>query len=256
MNNGGCACGQCQHQLCAKRVPIFSSLDEEELNKVVGLIIRRQYAKGETILLEGSELDSLNIVNHGMVKAFRYTQEGKEQILYIFSEGDFFGEKNLLSRQEATYNVEALEPTHICMIRSRDFQALIREYPDISLKIIRELSRRLDRLENAVQNMGTKNAEARIGAVLLEFAEKYGIRHPAGSSSNCLSAGKESRIISASPGKRSAAGSITFRRKASSIWSETRKSSLKTKRRCEKSWNKSGKFFMHPVGRPEPRYLP
>ncbi len=180
MKNEACACGQCQHQLCAKRVPIFSSLDEEELSRVVGLIIRRQYAKGETILLEGSGLDSLNIVNRGMVKAFRYTQEGKEQILYIFSEGDFFGEKNLLSRQEATYNVEALEPTHICMIRSRDFQELIREYPDISLKIIKELSGRLDRLENAVQNMGTKNAEARIGAVLLEFAEKYGTSHPAG----------------------------------------------------------------------------
>lgn len=180
MKNGACACGQCQHQLCAKRVPIFSSLNEEELNKVAALIIRRQYEKGETILMEGSPLDSLNIVNYGMVKAFRYTQEGKEQILYIFSEGDFFGEKNLLSRQEATYHVEALEPTHICMIRSRDFQELIREYPDISLKIIGELSRRLDRLENAVRNMGTKNAEARIGAALLEFAEKYGTTHSAG----------------------------------------------------------------------------
>lgn len=180
MKNGACACGHCQHQLCAKRVPIFSSLDEEELDQVTGLIVRRQYAKGETILLEGSVLDSLIIVNRGMVKAFRYTQEGREQILYIFSEGDFFGEKNLLSRQEATYNVEALEPTHICMIRSKDFQALISEYPDISLKIIRELSGRLDRLENTVQNMGTKSAEARIGAVLIEFAEKYGTRHAEG----------------------------------------------------------------------------
>jgi CRP/FNR family transcriptional regulator len=180
VKNGACACGQCQHQLCAKRVPIFSSLDEEELNKVVGLIVRRQYVKGETILTEGSELNSLVIVNRGMVKAFRYTQEGKEQILYIFSEGDFFGEKNLLSRQAAAYHVEALEPTHICMIRSKDFQELIREYPDISLKIISELIRRLNRLENAVRNMGTKNAETRVGAVLLEFAEKYGTSHPAG----------------------------------------------------------------------------
>lgn len=180
MKNGTCACGQCQHHLCAKRVPIFSSLDEEELNKIAGLIVRRQYAKGETILMEGTGLDSLIIVNRGMVKAFRYTQEGKEQILYIFSEGDFFGEKNLLTSREATYNVEALEPTHICMIRSADFQQLIREYPDISLKVIRELGARLDRLESAVQNMGTRNAEARIGAVLLEFAEKYGTLHPEG----------------------------------------------------------------------------
>ncbi len=177
MKNDTCSCGQCQHQLCAKRVPIFSALDEEELNRVVDLIIRRQYGKGEMILLEGSNLDSLIIINHGRVKAFRYTQEGKEQILYIFSEGDFFGEKNLLSRQEATYNVEALEQTHVCMIHNKDFQELIRRYPDISLKIIAELCARLDRLERSVQNMGTKNAEGRIAAVLLEFAEKYGTAH-------------------------------------------------------------------------------
>jgi CRP/FNR family transcriptional regulator len=132
------------------------------------------------IFLEGSNLDSLIIINHGRVKAFRYTQEGKEQILYIFSEGDFFGEKNLLSRQEATYNVEALEQTHVCMIHKKDFQELIRRYPDISLKIITELCARLDRLEHSVQNMGTKNAEGRIAAVLLEFAEQYGTVHSLG----------------------------------------------------------------------------
>jgi len=176
--NGGCL--HCSHQLCAKRVPIFSALEEKELGQVVDLILRRQYEKGEMILLEGAELDSLIIVNHGMVKAFRYTEEGKEQILYLFSEGDFFGEKNLLSRGEATYNAEALERTHVCMIRNEDFQELLRDYPEISLKIIRELSSRLDRLEGALQSMGTKNAEARLSAVLLEFAGKYGTPHPEG----------------------------------------------------------------------------
>ena len=174
------SCEKCQHKICARRVPIFKELSPDELNRVVNLIIRRSYAKGEIVLLEDSLLDSLVIINKGQVKTFRYTQEGKEQILYIFTEGDFFGEKNLLKQQVATYNVEALEETHICMIHKRDFQKLLIEMPDIGFKIIEELCARIDHLEHTIQNMGSKNIEARVNTVLLEFANKYGSAHPKG----------------------------------------------------------------------------
>lgn len=180
MSKHTCSCEHCQHQLCAQRVPIFSTLNTEELDRVVNLIIRRRYAKGELIIIDGAKIESLIIVNKGQVKAFRDTQEGKEQILYIFSEGDFFGEKNLMMNQEATYSVEALEETNICMIKKSDFQHLLREYPDISLKIIEDLCNRLNRFENAIESMGTKNVEARVNAVLLEFASKYGKDHNKG----------------------------------------------------------------------------
>ncbi|GAE86748.1 Crp/Fnr family transcriptional regulator [Acetivibrio straminisolvens] len=157
-----------------KRVPIFSTLNAEEINRVVNLIIRKQYSRGEMIILEGSPLNSLIIINSGKVKAFRDTFEGKEQILYIFSQGDFFGEKNLLINQNAQYSVEALEETHACTIKKDDFKKLLREYSEIGLKIIEELCNRLERLENAVESMGTKNAEERVNAVLIEFAKKYG----------------------------------------------------------------------------------
>jgi CRP/FNR family transcriptional regulator len=155
-------------------------LDTVELERVASLIEKMQYEKGELIILQGSDLESLIIINKGQVKAFRDTHDGKEQILYIFSENDFFGEKNLLINREATYNVQALEVTNVCMIRKNDFQKLLREYPDIGLKIMEELCNRLDRLENAIEGMGSKSVEARISAVLLEFAKKYGKAHPKG----------------------------------------------------------------------------
>lgn len=173
-------CLKCQHKLCAGRVPIFSTLGEEELNRISELIVRKQYARGELILVEGADFDSLIIINTGKTKAFRNTAEGKEQILYIFSEGDFFGEKNLLGKQTATYNVEALLETHVCMIRKSDFRQLLRMNPEIGLKVMEELTGRMDRLESSIEYMGTKNVEARVGAVLLEFAQKYGINHQRG----------------------------------------------------------------------------
>lgn len=176
----GCGCERCRHKLCAGKVPVFSTLEERELNKVMDLIVRKRYDKGEMIVMEGSRPEALIIVSKGQAKAFRYTHDGKEQILYIFSEGDFFGEKNLLRDQAATYNVEALEETHICTIDKKNFQELLRKHPDIGLKIIEELCSRLERLENAVQSMGTKSIETRINSVLLEFSRKYGKSHPEG----------------------------------------------------------------------------
>jgi CRP-like cAMP-binding protein len=180
MNKCEHSCERCQHHLCAKRVPIFSTLDHDELRRVSDLIVRKQYLKGELIILEGSSLEGLIIINVGQVKAYKYTREGKEQILYIFSAGDFFGEKNLLRNKETTYNVEALEETSVCMIRKNDFKQLLGEYPGIALKITEELCNRLDSLENTIKNMGTKNVESRVNAVLMEFSAKYGRQHPKG----------------------------------------------------------------------------
>jgi CRP/FNR family transcriptional regulator, anaerobic regulatory protein len=180
LENSSCNCERCRHKLCVRRVPIFSTLDAEELGRIVSLIVRKQYSKGELIFLEGTRLESLIIINSGLIKAFKDTNVGKEQILYIFSPGDFFGEKNLLTQQEATYNAEALEETHVCMINKGDFQQLLRELPDISSKILGELCNRIAKLENTIQDMGTKNVDARVSAALLEFSKKYGKDHPKG----------------------------------------------------------------------------
>lgn len=174
MDKNLCSCDSCQHKLCAKRVTIFSSLDNQQLMRVISLIIHKEYKRGELLVMEGEHLDSLVILNEGQVKAFRTTQEGREQILHIFSEGDFFGERNLLRDQTSAYSVEALEEAHVCLIHKRDFQMLIQEYPDIALKVMEELCQRLDRLENTVETMGTRPVEARVSSVLLEFANKYG----------------------------------------------------------------------------------
>lgn len=179
-NCNNCSCENCQNKMCSKRVPIFSSFNQEEIEKVSKLIVRRQYKKGELVILEGTMLESLIIVNSGRVKAYRNTSEGKEHILYIFSEGDFFGEKNLFLNREATYNAEALEDTGICTINKAAFQQLMRENPDLSFKVMEELCSRLLRLENTIESMGTRNVELRVNTVLVEFSEKYGRQHENG----------------------------------------------------------------------------
>ena len=175
-----CRCLHCQNDLCIHKVPIFSSLSREDLGKIADLILHREYKKGEFLLREGERSEAITIINGGSVKAFKYTPDGREQILYVFSEGDFFGETNLLTDRTATFNVEALQPVLACSLSKTEFQNILYNYPEIAIKIISQLGERMARLENAMQGMGVRNVDNRVGGILLEFAAKYGTEDPQG----------------------------------------------------------------------------
>ncbi|NLP16617.1 MAG: Crp/Fnr family transcriptional regulator [Clostridiales bacterium] len=173
-------CKKCMDRLCMHKVPILSSLDIEDLKKIMGLIHHKEYNKGDTLVFVGDTMDSVVIINEGSVKAYKNTSDGREQILYVFSEGDFFGEQNLFRNQTATYTVEALQAVKTCNLSRKQFQELLYSFPEIAVKIIDELGNRMNRLENALQSIGVRNVDNRIGSILIEFAEKYGIKDEEG----------------------------------------------------------------------------
>ena len=154
-------CGaQCLHKLCMHKVPIFSSLSQDDLTHIASIIRHKKYQKGETLFSEGNRPDALVIVNEGSVKAFKITSDGREQILYVFS--------------------EALEPVKTCSFTKESFHELLHAYPEIAIKIIEELEERISRMESALQSMGVRSIDNRISALLLDFAEKYGTSVPDG----------------------------------------------------------------------------
>lgn len=173
-------CAHCLQKLCTHGIPIFSSLEYEQLRQIATQTVHKTYPKGAEIIKENSLPGYLAIVSLGSVKASKYTQDGREQILYVFSEGDFWGEQNLLFDRQVLYRVTALEPVNLCLLYKDAFHMLIQKHPDIGMKIIEALGWRLAHLENAVQNMGVRSLEARISTVLLELADHYGTPGPDG----------------------------------------------------------------------------
>nr|WP_312292290.1 Crp/Fnr family transcriptional regulator [Clostridium chromiireducens] len=171
-----CNCEVCNHTLCAKKVPIFSFLTDDELRKIINLTGHKSYKKGEIICREGEKSDALFIINEGKVKLSKLTKEGKEQIVHIYASGDFFGELNLFSSNEKyNFDVYAISGVKICTLSKEDMSKIIISNPEISLKLLEVITKRLTETENLAQNLATNDAEIRIAYMLLEFAEKYGI---------------------------------------------------------------------------------
>ena len=169
------ACKKCKGRYCAGKASIFSILEEPQLKEITDNITRKTYKKGEIIFFEGDISDKLYVINHGKIKIFKYTKEGKEQILYILSDGDFLGDLSLLKKDEFKFNAEALEDISLCQLTKDDFDDIVMKNPEIALKILEVLYERIYKLENLIQSLSTKDIESRISGLLLSFIKDFGV---------------------------------------------------------------------------------
>jgi cAMP-binding proteins - catabolite gene activator and regulatory subunit of cAMP-dependent protein kinases len=169
-----CECEKCADKYCAKKVSIFSTLQDNHVREIVDMVVHRKYKKGQIIFFEGDISDKLYIVNKGKVKIFRYTKEGKEQILYILTNGDFTGDLSLLKKSKLEFNAEALEDTAVCTLTKEDFDKILEKNPEITFKILEVVHDRLVNLENLIQRLSTKDVESRIIGVLLSLIKDFG----------------------------------------------------------------------------------
>ena len=152
---------------CISLVPIFNHLEEEQMDEVMALIHSRSYKKGEDIYQTGNASDALYIVRRGRVKIYRISESGKEQILRILNPGDFTGELALFNESVHDAFASALVDTDICMIKRNDLQNILLKYPNISMKILSELSHRLAQSETQTTR-ATERVELRIALFLVE----------------------------------------------------------------------------------------
>ncbi|MBB6622157.1 Crp/Fnr family transcriptional regulator [Clostridium gasigenes] len=169
-------CGErCSTRLYAQEIPIFDSLSSDELNRVVEISQDMCLKKGETLFLEGDLVSKLFIISDGIVKITKNTGEGKEQIINVLTVGDFFGESNILGNTiESNVSAITVKDTQLCTISRKDLEGILYYNPSICLKLLAELSKRLVEVENLTKSLSSNDPEARIGCMLLEFADKYG----------------------------------------------------------------------------------
>ncbi len=95
--------------------------------------------------MSGDKAEKLYIINEGRVKIPRLSEGGKEQIIRILGPGDFMGELFLFSNSIHNNNAQALEHTVVCMIDGSKIKKIIEEHPCISIKILEELSKKLEK---------------------------------------------------------------------------------------------------------------
>ncbi len=159
-----------------RKIPLFSDLPEEDLEKLARVAVKKTYPKDNVIFFEQDEGDSLFIISHGSVKIAKISDEGKEVILAILGPGEFFGDMSLLDGLPRSATVIAVEETAVSSIRRREFISLINESPLMAVKLLSVLSQRLRDANSKIGNLALLDVYGRLARILMDFAKIEG-RH-------------------------------------------------------------------------------
>ena len=156
-------------------VSLFWDLTEKELGYISEKMVLRHYEAGQMILLEASEGEQCFFVTEGSVKITRLSKEGREVILAILNDGDFFGEMSLLDGESRSANVIALDDTKVLTLNRNDFLLVIKEYPQIAIQLLKEMALRLRKSDRQIASLSLSDAEKRIALCILRIAEEQGV---------------------------------------------------------------------------------
>lgn len=166
--------GDCNHSGCVKRIPVFASLSQSELEEISQLIIRKNFSDKDAVFHEGDKLTSLYLVRYGNLKLIRSGAEGEEIIVNLLSTGDFYGGDALFSQSTARETGICAGECGVCIISSMELKTLILKLPNIALKMLTYFSSNADHNRKLLKIASYTSALKRTALFLLDLSERKG----------------------------------------------------------------------------------
>src|SRR4030065_674185 len=144
-----------------RSMPYFSGMDESVLAAVGRYFFEKKAVRGDIFVFEGAPADVLYFVVDGVVKVFKTSADGKEQILRIIRPGDSFNDVPVLGGGVNLASAAAMSAAVLNGIKKKDIEAVSREYPQIALNIISVLSQRVQEMVELVEDLSFRNVSGR-----------------------------------------------------------------------------------------------
>lgn len=150
-------------------IPAFSELGDTELARVAEVTVPRTFRGGEAIFHEGDESDTCYVVRSGHVRAVREHTDGRTLTLATLGPGDIFGELAIFDEERRSATVEALDDLEVVGILGADMRRMLRQHPDIAVKLLAALSRRLRETNERLTRQSFQTVQSRVAHVLAEM---------------------------------------------------------------------------------------
>lgn len=162
-----------KEHLCVTLVPLFNHLEIEEQRLINHVASHRTFEKGEQIMTPNG-VEHLAIVARGSMKVYQLSANGKEQLLRVVEPGGYEGENTLFGARNENLFAEAIQQTQICLINKKDFQGLLQQFPQLSLKLLMLTAQKITNLEQQSQFLMMERIEERLANYLVNLSKAEG----------------------------------------------------------------------------------
>jgi CRP/FNR family cyclic AMP-dependent transcriptional regulator len=154
------------------QVPVFEALEPADLEHVAQVAVPRRFAAQQVIFREGDTSDTCYVVRSGHARAIREHTDGRTIALAHFGPGDIFGELAMFDDERRSATVETLDDVDAIAIAGGDMRRLLREHPDISVKLVIALGRRMREANERLTRQSFQTVQSRVAGVLGQLVEQ------------------------------------------------------------------------------------
>jgi len=156
----------------------FSGLSAEELASIQEHIFEKAVTRGEIIAFEDEPARAVYFIISGVVKVFKTSPDGKEQIIYLARPGDSFNDVPVFAGGLNLASAEAMTQVVLYGVEKDVLEASLREYPKLAENVLKLLSQRVEQMISLVEDLSFRRVTGRVAKILLENAvDTDGQRH-------------------------------------------------------------------------------
>lgn len=155
-----------------RQVPLFEQLRESDIEMLAPLFVEKEYPKNRVIRFAHDPCDAFYIVLRGQLKVMLVSEDGREVVLSLVRDGDFFGEMALLDDEPYAASVIAGEDSRLLVLRRDDFRRSIRNMPEMSFGLLRAVCGRLLEADHKIGGLMLLDVNGRVAHLLLEMSSR------------------------------------------------------------------------------------
>jgi CRP-like cAMP-binding protein len=157
-----------------KSTDLFGSLSARHIERLAACVVSKSVPRATAICAKGDLGSSLFVICHGAVKITSPSVDGHDALFRLLSKGDIFGEIALLDGRPRTADAVAITDCEMFVIERRDFLPIMREEPEVALRMIEILCDRVRRTTEQAENLMFMPLRGRLAKVLLQLSEGDG----------------------------------------------------------------------------------
>lgn len=145
-----------------RRIPLFSHIDEDIVNRLATKFVPEEVKLGDYLIKEDKDKQKFFIVASGQVEVLRHGSHGEELRIALLSEGEYFGEADLLSDNLSSVSVRTITPGVFLTLQGSELERILKEVPDFREQFQKAVDEHL-RLKATVNAHGEKHIDLMSG---------------------------------------------------------------------------------------------
>jgi CRP/FNR family transcriptional regulator len=162
----------CICESCEFRDVVFSCLDDKTIEDLCDNKEEQSFRKGEIINHEGEKITNFKYLKSGLVKLYRRTPAGDEQVITITRPFEFVSNMSIFSEERYQYSVSALEDSVVCTVNLDFIKQLFLKNGSFAMGLLTKISVINDKIIRQTLDIRQKNLIGRVAFVLLYFTNE------------------------------------------------------------------------------------